>query len=130
MKEEDLAELASQQYYVDYGSEMLQDRLLSLIPSYIPDREITSTKTADKWVQLIISAHKKVSTTVVRVVLVSFLNILLLCKCNYLQLTAQGLHTKRRLNTQKVKEDVVDFARLKWPLLFSRFYEAFKFSGW
>ncbi|TKS83183.1 Unconventional myosin-VIIa [Collichthys lucidus] len=98
-REEDLAELASQQYYVDYGSEILQDRLLSLIPSYIPDREITSTKTAEKWVQLIINAHKK------------------------------GLHTKRRLNTQRVKEDVVDFARLKWPLLFSRFYEAFKFSG-
>uniref|UniRef100_A0AAQ5YT46 Myosin VIIAb n=1 Tax=Amphiprion ocellaris TaxID=80972 RepID=A0AAQ5YT46_AMPOC len=92
-REEDLAELASQQYFVDYGSEILQDRLLSLIPSYIPDREITATKTAEKWVQLI------------------------------------GLHSKRRLNTQKVKEDVVDFARLKWPLLFSRFYEAFKFSG-
>lgn len=76
-KEEDLAELASQQYYVDYGSEMLQDRLLSLIPSYIPDREITSTKTAEKWVQLIISAHKKVFTTGVTVVLGRFLNILL-----------------------------------------------------
>lgn len=61
LKEEDLADLASQQYYVDYGSEMLQDRLLSLIPSYIPDREITSTKTAEKWVQLIISSHKKVN---------------------------------------------------------------------
>lgn len=128
-KEEDLAELASQQYYVDYGSEMLQDRLLSLIPSYIPDREITSTKTAEKWLQLIISAHKKVSTTVVTVFHVRLFNILLLCKSNWLQLTVQGLHTKRRLNTQKVKEDVVDFARLKWPLLFSRFYEAFKFSG-
>uniref|UniRef100_A0A669D331 Myosin VIIAb n=1 Tax=Oreochromis niloticus TaxID=8128 RepID=A0A669D331_ORENI len=100
-REEDLAELASQQYYVDYGSEVLQDRLLSLIPSYIPDREITSTKTAEKWVQLIISAHKKVP----------------------------AVQMKRRVNTQKVKEDVVDFARLKWPLLFSRFYEAFKFSG-
>lgn len=60
LKEEDLAELASQQYFVDYGSEVLQDRLLSLIPSYIPDREITSTKTAEKWVQLIINAQKKV----------------------------------------------------------------------
>lgn len=59
-QEEDLAELASQQYYVDYGPEILQDRLLSLIPSYIPDREITSTKTAEKWLQLIVSAHKKV----------------------------------------------------------------------
>lgn len=42
----------------------------------------------------------------------------------------QGVHAKRRLSTHRVKEDVVDFARLKWPLLFSRFYEAFKFSGW
>uniref|UniRef100_A0A671TUZ3 Myosin VIIA n=1 Tax=Sparus aurata TaxID=8175 RepID=A0A671TUZ3_SPAAU len=100
-REEDLAELASQQYYVDYGSEILQDRLLSLIPSYIPDREITSTKTAEKWVQLIINAHKKVPRLTP---LCCFLNNL-------------------------VKEDVVDFARLKWPLLFSRFYEAFKFSG-
>ncbi|XP_051903199.1 unconventional myosin-VIIa-like isoform X2 [Hippocampus zosterae] len=98
-REEDLAELASQQYYVDYGIDILHDRLLSLIPSYIPDREITSAKTTEKWAQLIVAAHKK------------------------------GLYSKRRPNTQKVKEDVVSFARLKWPLLFSRFYEAFKFSG-
>lgn len=64
-KEEDLAELGSQQYYVDYGSEILQDRLLSLIPSYIPDREITSTKTPEKWSQLIIDAHKKVPAALV-----------------------------------------------------------------
>ncbi|KAG7265494.1 hypothetical protein CRUP_003583 [Coryphaenoides rupestris] len=98
-REEDLAELAAQQYYVDYGTEVYQDRLLGLIPSYIPDREITSTKTPDKWAMLILAAHKK------------------------------GLYSKKRLDPQKVKEDVVDFARFKWPLLFSRFYEAFKFSG-
>lgn len=79
LKEEDLAELASQQYYVDYGSEILQDRLLSLIPSYIPDREITSTKTAEKWVQLIVSAHKKVRPT-------------LLC-CSFEQLVQHKLTT-------------------------------------
>ncbi|XP_046908085.1 unconventional myosin-VIIa-like [Hypomesus transpacificus] len=98
-REEDLAELASRQYYIDYGSEILLDRVLSLVPSYIPDREVTSAKTADKWAQLVIAAHKK------------------------------GVHTQKRLGRQKVKEDVVDFARFKWPLLFSRFYEAFKFSG-
>ncbi|KAK6322586.1 hypothetical protein J4Q44_G00073780 [Coregonus suidteri] len=98
-RDEDLAELASQQYYVEYGSEILQERLLKLIPSYIPDREISSAKTTDKWAQLVVSAHRK------------------------------GVYTQKRLDPQKVKEDVVDFSRFRWPLLFSRFYEAFKFSG-
>ncbi|XP_023648220.2 myosin VIIAa isoform X5 [Paramormyrops kingsleyae] len=98
-REEDLAELASQQYYVDYGSEILLERLLSLIPSYIPDREISSTRTLEKWAQFIMAAHKK------------------------------GIYAQKRMDPQKVKEEVVDFARYKWPLLFSRFYEAFKFSG-
>ncbi|XP_044877190.1 unconventional myosin-VIIa isoform X2 [Mauremys mutica] len=98
-KEEDLAELASQQYYVDYGAAMVLERLLNLIPSYIPDREITASKTVEKWAQLIIAAHKK------------------------------GIYTQKRADPKKVKEEVVDFARFKWPLLFSRFYEAFKFSG-
>ncbi|XP_048023383.1 unconventional myosin-VIIa [Megalobrama amblycephala] len=98
-REEDLAELASQQYYVDYGSEILPDRLLSLIPSYIPDREITPSKTVEKWSQMIIATHIK------------------------------GIYTQKKFDSQRVKEEVVDFARFKWPLLFSRFYEAFKFSG-
>eukprot|EP00061_Rhincodon_typus_P008684 g31511.t1 len=59
LKEEDLAELASQQYYVDYGSEIILERLVSLIPSYIPDREITTSKTVEKWAQYITAAHKK-----------------------------------------------------------------------
>ncbi|KAG5269103.1 hypothetical protein AALO_G00198310 [Alosa alosa] len=98
-REEDLAELASQQYYVDYGAEILVERLISLIPSYIPDREISTAKTVEKWAHFIMAAHKK------------------------------GIYAQNRMDPQKVKEEVVDFARYKWPLLFSRFYEAFKFSG-
>ncbi|XP_076969612.1 unconventional myosin-VIIa isoform X2 [Tamandua tetradactyla] len=98
-KEDDLAELASQQYFVDYGSEMILERLLNLVPTYIPDREITPLKTLEKWAQLAIAAHKK------------------------------GIYAQRRADVQKVKEDVVNYARFKWPLLFSRFYEAYKFSG-
>uniref|UniRef100_A0AAR2IYX4 Myosin VIIAb n=1 Tax=Pygocentrus nattereri TaxID=42514 RepID=A0AAR2IYX4_PYGNA len=72
--------LASQQYYVEYGVDILQDRLRK--------RHVIDS-----------------------------------VKC------PQGIYTQKRFNPQRVKEEVVDFARFKWPLLFSRFYEAFKFSG-
>lgn len=61
--QDDLAELASQQYYIDYGSEILLERLLSLIPSYIPDREITTSRSVEKWAHFIMAAHKKVIIT-------------------------------------------------------------------
>lgn len=57
--QDELAELASQQYYIDYGSEVLLERLLSLIPSYIPDREISTSRTVEKWTHFIMAAHKK-----------------------------------------------------------------------
>lgn len=41
----------------------------------------------------------------------------------------QALYTQDRHLPQSVKEQLVDFARFQWPLLFSRFFEVIRFSG-
>ncbi|XP_068687074.1 unconventional myosin-VIIa-like [Montipora foliosa] len=99
-KEEDLAEMAAKQYYVEYGKQMIPDRLLNLLPSYLPESQLQGGRPGlEKWAHLIMGCHKK------------------------------GYYTVDNINPQKVKEDVVNYARFKWPLLFSRFYEAYQFSG-
>ncbi|CAF1182030.1 unnamed protein product [Adineta steineri] len=99
-KDDDLAMIAAQQYYIEYGQEMHIDRLRELLPHYIPDNQLVQNKATERWLQIIIHAHKR-----------HFSN------------------TKDSISVLRVKEDVVNYARFKWPLLFSRFYEAYKFSG-
>jgi myosin-7 len=92
--------IAGQQYYIEYGQEMHVDRLRELLPHYIPDNQLVQNKATERWLQIIIHAHKR-----------HFNN------------------AKESISVVRVKEDVVNYARFKWPLLFSRFYEAYKFSG-
>ncbi|PSN40501.1 Myosin-VIIa [Blattella germanica] len=99
-KEEDLAMIAAQQYYIEYCSDLNAERLFNLLPSYIPDYCLTSAdKAVDRWGQLVVQAYKK------------------------------SYYLKEKVPALRVKEDVVSYAKFKWPLLFSRFYEAYKNSG-
>ncbi|KAI5704932.1 hypothetical protein M8J75_010185 [Diaphorina citri] len=99
-KEEDLAMIAAQQYYIEYDNDMNSERLLNLLPNYIPDYCLTNAdKSLDRWATLIVHAYNK------------------------------SYYVKEMIETLKVKEDVVSYAKFKWPLLFSRFYEAYRNSG-
>ena len=59
-KEEDLAMIAAQQYFIEYGTDMNSDRLLGLLPNYIPDYCLTADKPPDHWHSLIVNAFRKV----------------------------------------------------------------------
>lgn len=60
-KEEDLAMIAAQQYFIEYGNDISIDRLLTLLPNYIPDYCLsTGDKAIDRWAQLTVTALKKV----------------------------------------------------------------------
>merc|ERR550532_916705 len=98
-KEEDLAMIAAQQYYIEYGNDLNEERLFNLIPNYIPDYCLQRDNAIEMWHHLVLQAFKK------------------------------SYYVKEKVPDLKAKEDVVSYAKYKWPLLFSRFYEAFRYSG-
>ncbi|KAI1285881.1 Myosin-VIIa [Halotydeus destructor] len=99
-KEEDLAMIAAQQYYIEYGDKLDLEKLLASLSSYIPDHCLNSSELSlERWANLIAGAFTK------------------------------SYYYRELAPSLKVKEDVVEYAKYKWPLLFSRFYEALKVSG-
>jgi myosin-7 len=91
--------IAAQQHYIDFGTDMMSERLQSLVPTYVPDTCLQSQKALSYWTEKIgLAFHKSYFVT-------------------------------NRVPPLKVKEDIVNYAKYKWPLLFSRFYEAYKFAG-
>ena len=51
-QQEDMATIAAQQYYVDYGLDLTLERLASLLPSYLPDSYIGIQKDVNFWIQV------------------------------------------------------------------------------
>ncbi|KAJ6669187.1 hypothetical protein lerEdw1_007996 [Lerista edwardsae] len=79
--------------------ESIQNELVLSILQECIPAKLLKSKSQEKWVSLITYAH------------------------------AKAPYTQDRLSPQSVKEQLVDFARFQWPLLFSRFFEVTKFSG-
>ncbi|XP_076323728.1 myosin-VIIa-like isoform X2 [Tachypleus tridentatus] len=99
-KEEDLAMMAAQQYYVEHGTNMNTSKLHSLLPNYLPEYCLeASDKAIEKWAQQTLSAYR------------------------------MSYYYKENVHPDRAKEDIVDYARIKWPLHFSKFYEVLRFSG-
>uniref|UniRef100_A0A672MLG0 Myosin VIIB n=1 Tax=Sinocyclocheilus grahami TaxID=75366 RepID=A0A672MLG0_SINGR len=61
--------------------------------------KLLEAKSEEKWIQMVNTAH------------------------------AQGPFINSRTKSDKVKAEVVDYARQKWPMLFSKFFEVAKLSG-
>lgn len=53
--------IAAQQYYIEHNSDLNAERLLNLLPNYIPDYCLTNAeKSIERWNTLIVQAYKKV----------------------------------------------------------------------
>uniref|UniRef100_A0A803TBL6 Myosin VIIB n=1 Tax=Anolis carolinensis TaxID=28377 RepID=A0A803TBL6_ANOCA len=99
-KEEDLVEIGAKYCYVQVGESIQNELVLKILQECIP------SKAAE------VQIPRKVGTLQ-----------------KHVSFALQALYTQDRLSPQSVKEQVVDFARFQWPLLFSRFFEVTKFSG-
>ena len=58
-KQEDLAALVGQQYYIESGQDLSQERVLRMLPSVIPDSLLAGSH-AEKWASLVAAAFKRV----------------------------------------------------------------------
>lgn len=98
--EKDLAMLAAQQHYIEYGPQIDPNVLRKIIVNYIPNQFIQSNDTAlTKWEHLVTKAFES------------------------------SQNVQSRADPLRCKEDIVIFAKLKWFMLFSKFFEAMKLKG-
>lgn len=98
--EKDLAMIAAQQHYVEYGARIDPNILRKVIVNYIPNQFLQSNDVAlTKWEHLVTKAFES-STSI-----------------------------QSKTDPLRCKEDIVIFAKIKWPMLFSRFFEAIKLKG-
>ncbi|XP_015109747.1 myosin-VIIa [Diachasma alloeum] len=99
--EGDIAMVVAQQLYVDHQKRMTPENLKSAMPLYIPNHLLQGVvhEALKKWQKLTLKAYE------------SNVNVI------------QGAPVIR------AKEDIVMFAKVTWPILFSRFYETLKTSG-
>ncbi|XP_047544700.1 myosin-VIIa-like isoform X2 [Vanessa atalanta] len=98
--EKDLAIIAAQQHYIEYGPRIDPNVLRKVIVNYIPNQFIQSNDAAlTKWEHLITKAFESSPSI------------------------------QSSVDPLRCKEDIVIFSKIKWPMLFSRFFEAIKLKG-
>ena len=89
-KPDDLAMLAAQQYFVDWGTNMTPEQLSKHLPQYIPDFCITVDKPITYWTQLTLKAYEKVAFSLGSFNLRTHAVTELLCQRKCCQLKSEG----------------------------------------
>lgn len=97
-----LAQIIAHQYYVENGTHLDVDALVKSVTMYVPDHYLNNSgRSLERWSFDVSNAYKK----------------------SYFSISGE------KIDPIRVKEDLVEYAKCKWPLLFSRFFEALLVGG-
>jgi len=121
---EEFADMAAKQYYIEYHNDLRPERIRDLLSTYIPDYHLGAPKAADMWTALI-KKHYEAWKSRLQADYQSIQKKIENGELPKDYFVQKGNPTSAR----RVKEDIVLHAKFRWPLLFSRFYEAHRFSG-
>ncbi|KAG9510154.1 Myosin-VIIa, partial [Fragariocoptes setiger] len=98
--DEGLAKIVAHQYYVANKTNLDLEALIESVKAYVPDHYLKNNeRSLERWTRDVKNAY------------------------------INSYFYKEKTPIERVKEDVVEYAKYKWPLLFSRFYEALLVSG-
>lgn len=95
-----LAQIIAHQYYVENGAQLDLEALMKSVKMYVPDHYLNnSERSLERWSIDVRNAYKN------------------------------SYFYADKTPPLRVKEDLVEYAKCKWPLLFSRFFEALLIGG-
>lgn len=95
-----LAKIIAHHYYVEHGADLNPNHLMKCVKDNVPDHYLNnSERSFERWSADIGNAFKN------------------------------SYFYREKTDPLRVKEDLVEFAQSKWPLLFSRFFEALLIGG-
>jgi hypothetical protein len=91
-QDQDLAVLAARQYFTEYGSEISEEGLEGVLPSYIPADRRQQPESNKMWRRLVTKAHQRLF----------------------------GSRKGKESTIDEVKLDVVQYGKKTWAMSFSR----------